>query len=154
MLLCRVRSVLQRVQGVDIELEEVRMYATISLEVFEGRDRALFKLEKSKVSACFGDDAAETIFGGLPASCWVAKIEGLDKKYGFVRVFQKGKRDCTGANSVGSRGVRLTYLLPPGIYEVKEQHSWKRSSRYFIMVANDGEVSDITKDEVVACLQK
>ena len=65
---------------------------------------------------------------------WVARITGLDDKYGFAREFQRGQKDYSRANSIGSRGIYEYFALPDGIYEVHERLTWRRTRRYFIKV--------------------
>lgn len=86
--------------------------------------------------------------------CWVAQIWGSCPKFGFARSFLDGARDYAKANSRGSRGVRVSYILEEGpIYEVKERVSWGRSERYFLRIW-DGERIQMTEEEVRACLER
>jgi len=78
---------------------------------------------------------------------WVARITGLDAKYGLARQFLRGQKDYSQANSVGSRGVYLYFALKDGFYEVYEHLTWKRARRYFIRVENM-EITEITREEV------
>jgi hypothetical protein len=82
---------------------------------------------------------------------WCARLIGLDPQYGFKREFQRGQKDYSRANSVGSRGVFVYYPLKPGIYEVNERLTWKRMRRYFIHVEGV-EITEISREEVLACL--
>lgn len=84
---------------------------------------------------------------------WVARIAGLDKQYGFKREFQRGQRDYSKANSIGSRGVYEYFALKSGIYEVHERCTWKRTRRYFICVEN-AEITEISREEVEEWLLK
>lgn len=83
---------------------------------------------------------------------WVARITGLDDKYGFKREFQRGQRDYSKANSIGSRGVYEYFALPTGIYEVHERLTWKRTRRYFIRI-EQAEIMEISREEVESCLR-
>lgn len=83
--------------------------------------------------------------------CWVARITGLDRKYGLAREFVHGQRDYAQANSVGSRGVFIYYPLRPGVYEVHERLTWAKSRRYFVRVEGT-EYYEITQQEVIECL--
>jgi len=82
---------------------------------------------------------------------WVARLTGLDAKYGFAREFVHGQRDYSQANSVGSRGVYEYIPLKDGVYEVNERLTWKRARRYFIRV-QDAQITEISRDEVMECL--
>lgn len=63
---------------------------------------------------------------------WVARITGLDERYGLAREFLKPLRDYRDSNSTCSRGVMLVFQLEEGSYfEVNELLSWKRERRYF-----------------------
>src|SRR5690606_23131495 len=88
----------------------------------------------------------EAIMGGDVTKPWVARLDGLDHKYGFRRTFLEGQKDYRDANSGGSRGVYVYYALRPGIYEVNERVTWKRVRRYFIRVVGS-EIHEISKDE-------
>lgn len=82
---------------------------------------------------------------------WMARITGLDKKYGFGREFLHGQRDYSKSNSIGSRGVYEYFALSDGLYEVHERPTWKRTRRYFIQVAGT-EIVEITREEVLTWL--
>lgn len=92
-------------------------------------------------------------FGHDKSNSWVARITGLDPKYGFKREFLQPTRDYSQANSTGSRGIYAYYALPPGIYEVNHRETWKRVRRYFCKVENL-EIVEISKEDVIRCLTK
>lgn len=105
---------------------------------------------------CIGDDvvkllkqAGKALGGKGLTDPWVARITGLDNKFGFCREFVNGEKDYSLANSVGSRGVYLYFALSPGIYEVFEKLAWKQHRRFFIRVENDT-YSEISKAEITA----
>lgn len=83
---------------------------------------------------------------------WVARITGLDSRYGLAREFVRGTRDYSEANSVGSRGLYLYYALADGIYEVRELISWQRDRRYFVR-SEAGDIIEISRDDVDAWLE-
>jgi hypothetical protein len=83
---------------------------------------------------------------------WVARIIGLDAKYGFEREFQRGQKDYSRANSIGSRGVYEYFALSDGLYEIHERLTWKHTRRYFICV-EDAESVEISREEVETCLK-
>lgn len=93
-----------------------------------------------------GDDAPPMarIPGKQP---WVARITGLDARYGLRREFVRGKKDYRDGNSVGSRGVRWYYLLEPGVYEVNAPVAWQRVDRYFV-ASHRGEIVRIDRAAV------
>lgn len=85
---------------------------------------------------------------------WIARITGFDDRYGLARQFLSYQtKDYSRANSVGSRGIYAHYILAPGLYEVSDRVSWKRTHRYFLQVSEDGSKSQISEDEVKRCLQ-
>jgi hypothetical protein len=125
--------------------------------------RAVLKLE------CIGDDGDQAMRGytalvrriaphspdaekAHSRQPWVARITGRDARYGFARKFQEGQKDYSQANSVGSRGVYLYFALSDGIYEVKENTSWKHTQSYFIRVTGSA-YETITKEQVEECLK-
>lgn len=90
-----------------------------------------------------------------PRKPWVAEIIGYHGKYGFERTFLSSKRNYSRANSSGSRGVELWFVLESGkVYEVKAPQSWRSVDRYFCRVDDDGDIIRMSKDEVGAWLRK
>jgi len=88
----------------------------------------------------------------MPPRHWVAQIFGSNGRGGWVRNFLPGARDYSKANSVGSRGIMVSYLLQTGpIYEISEPTSWGTTERYFARVV-DGKLVRMTADQVNACL--
>lgn len=83
---------------------------------------------------------------------WVARLTGLDNRYGFVREFVRGVKDYEQATGMGARGIYEYIVLSPGLYEVNERVSWQRARRYFIRVTDDAEIVEIAREEVVGCL--
>lgn len=84
---------------------------------------------------------------------WIARITGLDKKYGFKREFLHGQRDYSGANSIGSRGVYEYFALSDGLYEVHERATWKRTRRYFIRV-QDTEITEVSREDILSIIKE
>lgn len=101
-------------------------------------------------------DNARSPYGGLlgaylsiPPRYWVARISGRDPRYKWQRQFLRGLKDYSKSNSVGSRGIMVTYLLDSGhVYEVKQPVSWKRSEHYYCRVTGDGGIVRIADTEV------
>ncbi len=91
---------------------------------------------------------------GMPARNWVARIFGSDGRGGWARVFVSGARDHSTANSIGSRGILVTYFLEEGpLYEVSAPQTWKSTERYFVRII-DGRPQRLTREEVDQCLAK
>lgn len=88
-------------------------------------------------------------FIGRPKSRpWVAEIIGGSRTHPD-REFVSSKRDYSEANSKGSRGVYLWFLLETDkLYQVHERVSWKNSRRYFVAVREDGEIYTLNDEEV------
>ncbi len=80
---------------------------------------------------------------------WVARITGLDQRFGFERDFLGGVRDYTKANSVRTRGIETSFSLEDGLYEIHLPKSWKKATREFIEI-KDGQKLAIKKEEVLA----
>lgn len=129
------------------------MKGILILELFGENTRQLCKTYRKMFEVGGGDFGRmyfDKYIGTPPRSSWVAEITGPDEKYGLARSFLRCKMDYSKANSKGSRGIFAEYILSQGkIYEVKEQESWKRSSRYFCTVSDEGEI--VKLDEETAC---
>lgn len=96
-----------------------------------------------------GDDATEF---GMPSRNWVAQIVGLSANGRWARAYLNGARDYSRANSAGSRGIMVTYLLDPGlIYEVAEPKTWSTRNHWFCRVIGF-EIVKMTENEVRECL--
>lgn len=92
-------------------------------------------------------------FGYNKSNSWVARITGLDNRFGFKREFLQPVKDWAGANSTGSRGIIAYWALPPGLYEINQRLSWKQVRRYFARVV-DAEIQEISREELIECLTK
>lgn len=89
------------------------------------------------------------LLGAPKTNYWVARIVGRDQKYCYEREFLSGKTDYRNANSIGSRGVFIYYLLESGqLYEVRHPVTWNRYRRYFCTVSDDGEIIEVSKELV------
>jgi len=108
--------------------------------------RAVLKLEK------FDNVGYARFMGRNKSNPWVARLRGLDEKWGFARKFMHGQTDYSQAKMTGSRGIFIYYALPDGIYEVNERVSWKHVKRYFIRVEGI-EIVKISREEVLKCLE-
>lgn len=84
---------------------------------------------------------------------WVAKITGLDRRYGLSREFRKAIYDYSNATKNGKNTVAY-YFLPPGLYEIYYPTSWKHEYRGFQRVDEAGERTEITREEIIKCLKK
>lgn len=95
-----------------------------------------------------GHDTAMALkqFGERTEGPYVARIAGLTAR-NFRREFVRGRIDYAHANSIGSRGVMLHYLLAPGIYETREHRSWSRTETYYIMIDAIGAKEYVSRDE-------
>lgn len=90
--------------------------------------------------------------GGDQSRPWVKRIIGYDPSIqAFISMPVNGQIDYSRANSTGSRGVYLYYILTDGIYEVNERETWKRVRRYFIRVQGTT-ITEIEREEVMQCL--
>lgn len=83
----------------------------------------------------------------------VSQIYGSNGRRGWVRRYIYGAKDYSLSNSVGSRGVMITYFLDEGpIYAVVAPQSWSRLDRYFARVGA-GLLIRMRESEVYACLE-
>ena len=91
--------------------------------------------------------------GGRPIP-WVARLLGLDERWGFAREFVQGIRDYTLGQEHHTRGVYLYFFLAPGLYEVYRPTSWKHEERYFVRVDERGELHTVDHEEITECLKR
>lgn len=128
------------------------MKATISLEAIGDDVNQYFRLQRTILN----DGApglGDAVIGEIKQRHWCAKLTGLDSKYGFRREFVKGRKDYSRANSIGSRGIYVWYILDPGMYEVSSPETMRRTRRYFLRVNYDGTTNEISREEVELCLK-
>lgn len=65
-----------------------------------------------------------------------------------------GRKDYSESTGSGLRGVFVHYILDSAhIYKIKEMVSWKRTVIYFVKVTDDGDIVQISEDEVKVCWQ-
>jgi len=89
---------------------------------------------------------------GLKPRAYVGQIMGHDGRR-FLLAYLQGNRDYARANSRGSRGIYISYLLAHGpIYKVSAPISWSTTDRYFCRVEN-GSIVKMTEAEVMQCLE-
>lgn len=120
---------------------------SLSLEVFGDDVTAMWRAYTHWMSR----EDAELLNPKIPQP-WVARIDGRDQRYGYRRTFERGRKDYSRSNSVGSRGVYLHFALHPGLYEVYERTSWRGSRRYFLRVDDSGHKVELAKSDVDARL--
>lgn len=82
---------------------------------------------------------------------WVAEITAVGKTGVLERRFVKGLKDYTHANSVGSRGVYMQFILTPGIYEIFD-HPKRGQTRHRFARLADGKIREITRAEALTWL--
>ena len=89
-------------------------------------------------------------FIGRPApGPWVAEITGRYPSGKLKRTFVRSKRDYSRANSKGSRGVWLWFVLESDkLCEVHARTSWKNSTDYFCAITVTGDIYTLSDDEV------
>lgn len=92
-------------------------------------------------------------FGNKRRVAWCAEITGVNLDGNLERQFVDGNRDWRDSNSTGSRGIFTYYALRPGLYEINSPESWSRVRRYFIKVIDDVTAVEISKEELLQCLQ-
>lgn len=129
------------------------MRAVLKLEHF-AED---FTQEVRLWGAKLGQDTMRALMGSEgkpPWRPWVARITGLESRYGLKREFVHGTKDYSQANSIGSRGVYEYFALSPGVYEVSHMVTWRKSRRYFLRVTEDATTTEITREEAIDALAR
>jgi hypothetical protein len=84
---------------------------------------------------------------------WVARLTGLRDGCKIQRRFIQAQRDYSRANSSGSRGIMLYYFLEPGLYEINQRITWKRTKRYFAWIVDENTLCELSREEAVEWLQ-
>ena len=91
----------------------------------------------------------------MPSNIWAAEITGFDPKYKYKRKFLRGKKDYSHANSKGSRGVYVEWVLESGrIYQIKRPVSWNNVECFFCTVNENGDIISLSEQEVIECLKR
>lgn len=84
---------------------------------------------------------------------WVAEIVGYHERWRYDRRFLRPKVDYSQANSTRSRGMWFWWTLESGhFYQADYQTTWHDRTRKFLIVTEDGDLSDATEEEVRAWL--
>lgn len=81
---------------------------------------------------------------------WLALLTGV-RNGDFLRCWPEGTRDYSAANSVGSRGIYVYYVLRDGIYEVNDRYEFDRVRHYFIRV-EQGQIHRISREQAITWL--
>ncbi len=91
---------------------------------------------------------------GISPPWWVRRIMGAAYHCGWRYQDVTATVDYADANSAGTRGVMLYYILESGhVYHVQYTPSWGRTAQYFCRVTHEGEIEQISREEVLRCLQ-
>ncbi len=119
------------------------MYSVLTIESFN----------YSSPNALLNSIPVARVLFKMPSNSWVARIIGVDPKYGFAREFLRPKIDYSNSNSKGTRGVTKSFFLEHGgIYHVSSQYSWKGVDKYYCKSTQHG-IERLTKEEVSECLK-
>lgn len=82
---------------------------------------------------------------------WLAELLGPSPTHGYQRRFLHPKVDYTHANGPGTRGVWFWWTLESGcFYEARYPVTWDRQEHRFMTVNRDGDVVDISEEEIKA----
>lgn len=85
---------------------------------------------------------------------WVAEIKGFSEKYNFDRLFIKGTKDYSEANSSGTKGVYMYFFLNKNkLYEACENISFLERKRVFIKTENNI-ITKISPEEAIEWTEK
>ena len=100
--------------------------------------------------------------GNLPFVEWLYHMKrlGSDKSQSWLakldengnRDYISGLADYSKANSTGSRGIFMVYLLETGAYEINERISFRKVKHYFSIVEN-GVLREVTKGDALKWLK-
>lgn len=124
------------------------MKATIKLE-FIGANSADFMNYLCGQCDRIAPGLGEAVIGRTAPGPWVAEITGQYPSGKLKRSFVRSKRDYSRANSKGSRGVYLWFILESDkLYEVHTRISWARSTDYFCAITTSGDVYTLSDEEV------
>lgn len=85
-------------------------------------------------------------------STYCKRIKAIGRDGFLITEPMKFNRDYSNANSVGSRGVYDYYILRPGVYEILEALSWKRSRKYYLFVSDNYNMEEMNYEEAIECL--
>lgn len=86
--------------------------------------------------------------GDMPRGPYVAEIAWNAESMQFSRRYLPSQRDYSKANSKGSLGVMLCFILESDrLYEVHSRISWRNSETYYAAVAEDGSVYRLKESE-------
>lgn len=130
------------------------MKHALSLEMIGDNYVQLNRLDIAKLDNLLWPGAGAEMVGKISHSCWVAEITGRHERYVFERRFLPYHKDYSGANRIGSRGIMARYTVEDGrIYEVSSPTSWARVDRYFCRYEGGLQIR-MTKEEVVAWLER
>jgi hypothetical protein len=90
---------------------------------------------------------------GVSRPWWVARITGASSRRGWHYEYLQASVDYTNANSVGTRGVMLYFILESGqVYHVQHTPTWGRTAQYFCRVTEAGDIEEISREEVLEWL--
>jgi len=88
-----------------------------------------------------------------PGQALVDKIIGISPDGVLECKRMQGFRDYTYANSVGSRGIHIVYILSSGnLYFVSSPLSWKKIDQYYCRI-KDGQIVRMNIHQVLAWLK-
>lgn len=95
-----------------------------------------------------GGDFGDKFIGRPSPGPWVAEVTGKYPSGKLQRLFVRSHRDYSRANSKGSRGVYLWFVIESDkLYEVHERVSWKNTRNYFCCVTEQGDIYVLTDQE-------
>lgn len=99
-----------------------------------------------------GERYSSSYYGGRQP--WVARLTGIDERWGFKREFIQGIYDYSHGKRHHTRGVFIYWALPPGLYEFSRPKSWKHHERFFGRVTETGQIVQMSREEMIECLKE
>lgn len=80
---------------------------------------------------------------------WLAEITGRTGQAGYRRTFLEPMKDYRDTNNAGSRGIRYCWTLTVNrVYQAQYPTSWSTVHRAFLRATPEGDVVEITAEEV------
>lgn len=123
------------------------MKASLRLEFIGANDYDAIRGAERMMNA-IAPGIGSAFVGDMPRGPYVAEITWDAESMRFARSYLTSKRDYSKANSKGSRGVILCFVLEiERLYEVHSRISWRSSETYFAAVAETGSVYRLKESE-------
>lgn len=123
------------------------MKASLRLEFIGANDFNAIR-GAARIINAIAPGLGDAFVGDMPRGPYVAEIAWSVESMRFARRYLPSQRDYSKANSKGSRGVMLCFILESDrLYEVHSRISWRNSETYYAAVSEDGSVYRLKESE-------